>query len=98
MAALRLTNLRLRLERAAGRLNTTNQAGERLFADTPPDMFVASGHGGMRALVIIPSLNLVAAWNDSTIEDQDASPGNPKTRNNRALKLLVEACRAESGP
>ena len=48
-------------------LNTTNRAGERMFADAPPDLFVASGHGGMRALVIIPSLDLIAAWNESAI-------------------------------
>ena len=73
-------------------LNTTNQTGAHLFVDAPADTYVASGHGGQRALVIIPSLDLIAVWNDSVITDHDQSPGNPKTRNNRALKLLVEAC------
>ena len=73
-------------------LNTTNRAGERLFIDAPPDTYVASGHGGRRALVIIPSLDLIAVWNDSVIEDHDKSPGNPGTRNNLALKILMEAC------
>jgi len=63
-----------------------------LFFDAPPDTFVASGHGGMRALVIIPSLDLIACWNESVIDDHDKSPGNPRTKNNRALKMLVEAC------
>ena len=73
-------------------LNTTNKAGQRMFVDAPPDTYVASGHGGKRALVIIPSLDLIACWNDSGIDDHDQSPGNPNTKNNRALKWLVEAC------
>jgi imidazolonepropionase-like amidohydrolase/CubicO group peptidase (beta-lactamase class C family) len=72
-------------------LNTTNGAGERLFVSAPADTIVASGHGGKRALVIIPSLDLIACWNDSTIDDHDKSPGSPSTTNNRALALLVEA-------
>ncbi len=75
-------------------LNTTNRAGDRLFTDAPPDTFVASGHGGKRALVVVPSLDLVACWNDSTIDDHDKSPGNSGTKNNRALKILIEACGA----
>jgi len=80
-------------------LNRTNAAGERLFVDAPPDLFVATGHGGIRVMLVIPSLDLIAAWNDSLIEDHDKSPGNPNTRNNRALKALVESCSkaAESG-
>jgi CubicO group peptidase (beta-lactamase class C family) len=76
-------------------LNTTNGAGQRLFAGAPPDTYVASGHGGKRAVVIIPSLDLVAVWNDSVIDDHDQSPGNPNTRNNRALEALTDACRAD---
>jgi CubicO group peptidase (beta-lactamase class C family) len=74
-------------------LNTTNRAGARLFVDAPPDTLVASGHGGKRALVIIPSLDLIVAWNDSVIADHDKSPGNSGTRNNHAFRILVEACR-----
>jgi len=73
-------------------LNTTNRAGQRLFVDAPPDAYFATGHGGIRVLAIFPSLDLIACWNDSKINDHDKSPGNPNTRNDRALKLLVEAC------
>jgi hypothetical protein len=73
-------------------LNRTNAAGERLFVDAPPDMFVASGHGGIRVMLVIPSLDLIASWNESKIEDHDKSPGNPDTRNNRALRTLVDSC------
>lgn len=77
-------------------LNTTNKAGERLFVSAPSDTFVASGHGGKRVMAVIPSLDLLAVWNDSTIDDHDKSPGRNDTRNNLALKALVEACRADS--
>jgi imidazolonepropionase-like amidohydrolase/CubicO group peptidase (beta-lactamase class C family) len=73
-------------------LNTTNQSGQHMFVGAPGDTYVASGHGGKRALVIIPSLDLIACWNDSVIDDHDRSPGDANTRNNRALKALVEAC------
>jgi CubicO group peptidase (beta-lactamase class C family) len=72
-------------------LNRTDKDGRRLFTDAPPDTFVASGHGGMRALWVIPSLDLVVAWNDATIDDHDASPGNPRTKCNRAARLMREA-------
>ena len=76
-------------------LNATNKAGERLLVDAPPDTYVASGHGGMRVLAIIPSLDLIACWNDSRIDDHDRSPGNPNTKNNHALQVLVAACGAK---
>ncbi len=72
-------------------LNRTNQAGKRLFVDALPDAFVASGHGGMRTLWILPSLDLIVCWNDSKIEDHDQSPGNPNTKCNQAARLMVEA-------
>ena len=44
-------------------LNGKNGAGQRLFGDASPDTYVASGHGGMRMLWIIPSLDLVVCPN-----------------------------------
>lgn len=72
-------------------LNRTNRDGQRLFVSAPPDTYVASGHGGMRALWIIPSLDLVVCWNDSPIADHDQSPGNEKSKCNQAVQLMVEA-------
>jgi hypothetical protein len=72
-------------------LNRTNALGQRLFAGAPPDAFAASGHGGMRMLFLVPSLDLIVCWNDSRIEDHDASPGNPATKMNRAARLIREA-------
>jgi CubicO group peptidase (beta-lactamase class C family) len=72
-------------------LNRTDKSGRRLFMDAAPDTFVAMGHGGERALWVIPSLDLVIAWNDARINDHDASPGNPTTKCNQAARLLREA-------
>ena len=72
-------------------LNRTDAAGRRLFVDAAPDVFAALGHGGQRALSVFPSLDLVVAWNDSPIQDHDASPGNPRTKCNQALALIRDA-------
>ena len=72
-------------------LNRTNREGHRLLVEAPPDTCLASGHGGMRMLWIIPRYDLVVVWNDSKIEDQDQSPDNPLTRCNRAAKLIRES-------
>jgi CubicO group peptidase (beta-lactamase class C family) len=72
-------------------LNRTDKDGRRLYVDAPPDAFAAVGHGGERALWVIPSLDLVVAWNDAKINDHDTSPGNPGTRCNRVARLLREA-------
>jgi CubicO group peptidase (beta-lactamase class C family) len=72
-------------------LNRTNGVGQRLYVDGPADLCVASGHGGKRCLWLLPRLDLIVVWNDSVIDDHDASPGNPDTRCNRAVRLMIEA-------
>jgi CubicO group peptidase (beta-lactamase class C family) len=72
-------------------LNGTDRASRRLFVDAPPDVCVASGHGGPRMLWLFPSLDLVVAWNDANVEDHDSSPGNPKSRCNQAARLICQA-------
>jgi len=65
--------------------NGVNRSGERHFPDAPLDTFGAFGHAnGQRAVAVIPSLDLVVSWNDTTL---GSKPGNP----NEALKRLVEA-------
>jgi CubicO group peptidase (beta-lactamase class C family) len=72
-------------------LNRTDKDGKRLFVDAPPDTYVASGHWGQRMLWVIPSLDLIVAWNDADVKDHDNSPGNPDTKHNRAARLMKEA-------
>jgi len=71
-------------------LNQTNASCQRLWPDAPPDAFAASGHGGMRVLFLVPSLDLIVCWNDSRIGDHDKSPGNPATKMNQAARLIGE--------
>lgn len=78
-------------------LNRTNKSGQRLFVDAPPDTYVASGHGGKRALWIFPSLDLIVCWNDSPIDDHDKSPGNPESKCNQAARLMVAAVQDGNG-
>jgi CubicO group peptidase (beta-lactamase class C family) len=75
-------------------LNGTDRTGRRLFVDAPPDLCVATGHGGPRMLWLVPSLDLVVAWNDAKVEDHDASPGNPKSKCNQAARLIRQAASA----
>ncbi len=78
-------------------LNRTSKAGQRLYVDAPPDMYVASGHGGKRALWILPSLDLIVSWNDSPIDDHDQSPGNPDSKCNQAARWMVAAVTGGEG-
>ncbi len=77
-------------------LNRTDKLDRRLFADLPPDAYVASGHGGKRALWVIPSLDLIVAWNDANIEDHDDSPMNPRTKCNQAARLIRDSVKRET--
>jgi CubicO group peptidase (beta-lactamase class C family) len=65
--------------------NGTDRDGKRHWPDVPADVYGAFGHGGQRALVILPSLDLVVSWNDARVENRDAE--------GRALKLLIVAAR-----
>lgn len=72
-------------------LNRTDRAGRRLYGSAPPDAYIASGHGGRRALWIIPSLDLIVVWNDADVRDHDSSPGDPNTKCNQAARLMRES-------
>lgn len=61
--------------------NGIDRDGKRHWPDAPVDTFAALGHGGIRATVVIPSLDLVVSWNDARKKGRDAE--------NQALKLLV---------
>ncbi|MBS0206974.1 MAG: serine hydrolase [Planctomycetes bacterium] len=77
-------------------VNRTDRNGNRLFADLPSDTFVASGHGGKRALWVLPSLDLVVAWNDTSIADHDDNLKNPNTKFNQAARLIRDTVQRET--
>lgn len=63
--------------------NGVDRNGSPLLPDAPKDTYMASGHGSKRAVVVIPSLDLVVSWNDTNIADFGQA--------NQALKLLLAA-------
>jgi len=63
--------------------NGVDRHGKRHWPNAPTDTYGAFGHGGPRAMVVIPSLDLVVSWNDSKVRGRD--------RENRALKRLAAA-------
>jgi CubicO group peptidase (beta-lactamase class C family) len=73
-------------------LNLPNRDGKPLFPDAPPDTYVAIGLGLTRGLWVIPSLDLIVAWQGANwSEDDKVNPGEPHTPHNVAARLMVEA-------
>jgi hypothetical protein len=64
-------------------VNGVDREGKRNWPGAPADTYGALGHGGRRAMVVIPSLDLVVSWNDSKIEGREME--------NEALSLLVQS-------
>jgi len=65
--------------------NGVDRDGKRHWPDAPPDTFGGFGHGGIRAMIPIRSLDLIVSWNATRVRGREME--------NQALKLLVEACR-----
>ena len=69
-------------------VNGVDRGGRRLWPDAPADVFAALGHAnGQRGMTAIPSLDVVIAWNDTTMGERPAEP-HPL---NAVFKLLAEA-------
>lgn len=63
--------------------NGIDREGKRHWPGVPHDAYGAFGHGGPRAMVVIPSLDLVMSWNDARVKSRE--------KEGKALKLLVNA-------
>lgn len=59
--------------------------GSRRWPTAPGDAFMANGHWGRRVLFVVPSLHLVAVWNDGAPRDFEGE--------REAVRLLLEAVR-----
>ncbi|MGD8499134.1 MAG: DUF5060 domain-containing protein, partial [Phycisphaerales bacterium] len=68
--------------------NGVGRDGARHWPDVPIDTYGCFGHGGPRAMVVVPSLDLIISWNDAKIRATEME--------NHALGLLVAA--ASSSP
>ncbi|MGE5195087.1 MAG: serine hydrolase, partial [Deltaproteobacteria bacterium] len=69
--------------------NGKDREGKRHWTAAPLDAFAALGHGGQRALVVIPSLDLIVSWNDAKVDGRE--------QQNRALELLRGAVVEDAG-
>lgn len=67
-------------------VNGLQADGRRHWPDAPADLFAALGHGGIRGVAVIPSLDLVVSWNDTRTNDP--------ARENEAFRLLAAAARS----
>jgi hypothetical protein len=64
--------------------NGVDRQGQRHWPAAPEDTYAALGNAGKRALVVIPSLQLIVSWNDSVITTRE--------NENAALGILVAGC------
>lgn len=70
-------------------LNGRDVHGRRLIRDLPADAFAASGHGGEKMLLIVPSRDVLVVWRTREVRDFDTSAADPNTKCNRAARLLM---------
>jgi len=66
--------------------NGVDRNGARHWPDVPVDAYGCFGHGGLRAMVVLPSLDLIISWNDTKIRGAEME--------NHVLGLLVQAAPA----
>ncbi len=52
-------------------INGVDRQGNRHWPDAPTDTFGCFGHGGIRAMVVLPSLDLIVSWNGTGIEGHE---------------------------
>lgn len=74
-------------------VNGVDREGTRFWPDAPHDTFGAFGHGGPRALWVIPSQDIVVSYNDAKLNGWYS--GN-KSPTNQAMKRLVDSIRKTS--
>ena len=63
--------------------NGISRDGARHWPDVPVDAYGCFGHGGPRAMVVVPSLDLIISWNDAKIRGAEME--------NHALRLLKDS-------
>ena len=63
--------------------NGVARDGTRHWPDVPVDTYGCFGHGGVRAMVVMPGLSLIISWNDTKIQGSKME--------NHTLKLLKDS-------
>ena len=69
-------------------INGVDRDGIRMWPDASHDTYGAFGHGGPRAMWVIPSLEIVVSYNDANLNGWTSGP---KTPTNTAMKMLADA-------
>jgi len=64
-------------------VNGVGRDGKRNWPDAASDVYGCFGHGDIRAMVVLPSLDLIVSWNDTKIKGSKMV--------NQALKLLEDS-------
>ena len=71
-------------------INGVDREGTRFWPDAPHDTYGAFGHGGPRAMWVIPSLDIVVSYNDANLRGWHSGETGPT---NQAMKRLMAAVR-----
>ncbi len=69
-------------------VNGVDRNGTRMWPDAPEDTYGAFGHGGPRAMWVMPSLDIVVSYNDAKLRAWNSGAQSPT---NQAMKRLVKA-------
>ena len=72
-------------------LNRSTDEGHLVLPDAPPDTFLAQGHAGHDALIVVPSRDLVVCWFGFRGKPAWRYHADGHKRVNAALKLLMGA-------
>jgi CubicO group peptidase (beta-lactamase class C family) len=64
-------------------INGVDREGKRHWPGVPVETYGCFGHGGKRAMVVLPGLDLIVSWNNTRIEGRDME--------GEALKRLTDA-------
>ncbi|HOX38850.1 MAG TPA: serine hydrolase [Candidatus Brocadiia bacterium] len=76
-------------------INGVDRDGRRRWPDAPIDAFAALGHAnGQRGMAVIPGLDIVISWNDTTLGER---PDDPPPLN-EMFRLLGKAAKPEPLP
>jgi CubicO group peptidase (beta-lactamase class C family) len=70
-------------------VNGVDRDGARNWPSAPEDTFGAFGHGGIRAMFVMPGLDIVASYNDARWDD--ATSHGADSQVNEAMRRLVAA-------
>jgi len=55
-------------------VNGIDREGERFWPQVPPDAYAALGHINECGMAVIPSLDMVVCWDDTTLQEKPARP------------------------